>query len=118
MADEKAPFWEHPDIWPDEYLYMQAVAESMQQHALMDRLAAVAADPVYELKSLFGVNHRTAERWISGNTTMRRPLQLKLAHALVGIAEAQTKLQAMDARERLFFQIASTRVQLDPLPKD
>lgn len=117
MADEPVPFWEHPDIWPDAAYEANASPESYQA-AVVARLVEVAADPVYELKSLFGVNHRTAERWISGTNSMRPPLQLKLARALGGIAMAQRKLEAMSHSERLFMQIASTRVKLDPLPKD
>ncbi|WP_279483216.1 hypothetical protein [Aureimonas sp. SK2] len=114
---EETPFWEDPNIWPAE-AHDARITPDSSQAALMGKLVAVAGDPVYELKSIFGVNHRTAERWISGATTMRYPLQLKLAMSLVGIAEAQKRLAEMPARDRLFMQIASTRLPLESLPKE
>lgn len=117
MADEKPPFWEDPNMPSAEDYAAQGSPESLQK-VLMDKLCAAASDPVYELRTLLGVNHRTAERWISGAVPMRTPVQFKVAWALAGISMAQQRLEKMSHRERLFMQIASTRVQVEPLPKD
>lgn len=120
MADEKPPFWEDPEMpeMPDDEAYAGPGSPENLQKVIMDKLVAAAADPVYELRSLLGVNHRTAERWLSGAVPMRPPLQLKVAWSLVHIAKAQRELEQMTPRDRLFMQIASTRVKLEPLPKD